>query len=80
MNIDEILEGYCWSIICDSYGNGVDSEIIWLVVGYFEAAPYQRVIGQANESEGVKGAIKDALDTVKNDSYAYQYAYKKESK
>ena len=77
MKIDKILESYCWSVICDSHDNGEDSDIIWLVVGYFQAAPYERVIGQADESEGVKGAIKDALNTVKDDSYAYQHEYKK---
>jgi len=76
MNIAEILQDHCWSIICSNVENGDDADINWLVIGYFMAAPYQRVIGQASELEGVSGAIKDALNTVKNDTYAYQYEYK----
>jgi hypothetical protein len=76
MNISEILQENCWSVIC-SNNNGDDAEITWLVVGYFMEKPQQRVIGQASEIDGVNGAIKDALSTVKDYPHAYQYEYKK---
>lgn len=78
MDIANILEGNCWSAICESYSHGDDSSIGWVIVGYFMAAPFERVIGRSDEVGGLTGAIKDALETIDGDSYAYQHAYEKQ--
>ena len=75
MNIAEILENCCWSVICESYSNGDDSSIEWLVVGYYMSKPHQRVLGHAGECGGVESAIKMAIETTKENQYNYLYEY-----
>jgi len=76
-DLARIIEAQCWSVICESYSHGDDSSIGWVVVGYFMSAPFERVIGRANEGGGPSGAVKDALVTIDDDAYAYQCEYKK---
>lgn len=45
MNLLDILEKECWSLICENHSNGDDCSIGWVVVGYFMDKPYERVIG-----------------------------------
>lgn len=75
LKLYDALANNCWSLICRDLSNGEDSSVGWCVVGYFMAKPYERVIGECFDEDKPERAIKDALDTVKNDSYAYLYSY-----
>ena len=76
-NVDylDVLEGNCWSLICESYSNGDDASMEWLVIGYYMAHPFERVLGHASEEQGPKAAINIALETTKDSQYDYIFPY-----
>lgn len=75
MNYIEVLEGNCWSLICESYSNGEDASTGWVVVAYFMAEPFERVVGYSDESQGPTAAIEMAVKITEHDSYNFLHAY-----
>ena len=75
LDVALIMQANFWSVICESVDHGDDSSVNWLVVGYWMAKPFCRVVGMADEHQGVIGAVNNAIELTKLDSEHYLYEY-----
>lgn len=71
-----ILAAHAWALIPVSISHGDDASMMWVVVGFFMGDKPERVIGECWDEDQPHLAIEDALETIKDGSYAYKYEYK----